>query len=96
VPLSALAPFGVTSAVHPSGIEVTPGGDGLVLVAARERLLIEIDMEGHVLWVAHLSHKHHRQPEGIAFGTDGRLYISDEGGNGRGTLTWYAPAAETR
>jgi hypothetical protein len=34
--------------------------------------------------------KRHRQPEGLAISQAGLVYLSDEGGNGLGSVTVYA------
>lgn len=91
VPFEALAPFGLKHGLHPSGIDVDPRTGSLVLVAAREEAIVEISPQGSVLSALELSKSRHPQTEGIAFGPDGRLYLSDEGGGHRGRLTVYAP-----
>lgn len=77
--------------VHPSGIAVHPASGHLVLVAARQRRLIEMDREGRVIAEVRLRGDH-PQAEGIAFLADGTLAIADEGGNGRARLALYAPS----
>jgi uncharacterized protein YjiK len=84
----------VTARLHsksfnPSGIDVA--GGHLVLVAARQRALVETDADGSLVAALELPlAKRHHQPEGIAIAPDGRMIISDEGGNGRGRLGVYA------
>ena len=90
VPFSALAPFRLGGGIHPSGLEVDPDTGALIVVAARERALVFLDRRGHVFSAVPLSRDHHRQPEGVAVGPDGRLYISDEGAGHRARLTVYA------
>lgn len=91
VPFAALAPFGLGGGVHPSGLEVDPESGALILVAARERALLIVSRNGRVLGAAHLSSKYHRQPEGVAIGPEGDLYISDEAAGHHPTLTVYLP-----
>jgi uncharacterized protein YjiK len=91
VPFAALAPFGLGGGVHPSGIEVEPESGALLLVAARERAFLVLSRNGRVLGAAHLSSRYHRQPEGVAIGPGGDLYISDEAAGHHPTLTVYAP-----
>jgi uncharacterized protein YjiK len=75
---------------EPSGIDVVDGH--LVLVAARQRALVETEADGELVAALELPlKKRHHQPEGIAITADGRMIISDEGGNGRGRLGVYAP-----
>lgn len=93
VPFAALAPIHLGGGVHPSGLEVDPDTGALIVVAARERALIFLARDGHVLGGVRLSHDHHRQPEGVAVGPDGSLYISDEGAGHHPKLTRYAALA---
>jgi uncharacterized protein YjiK len=73
----------------PSGIDVVDGH--LVLIAARQRALVETDADGALVAALELPlAKRHHQPEGIAITTDGRMIIADEGGSGRGRLGVYA------
>ncbi|MCG6958071.1 MAG: SdiA-regulated domain-containing protein [Gemmatimonadetes bacterium] len=91
VPFSELAPFRFGGGIHPSGLEVDPETGALIVVAARERALVFLDRRGHVLAAVPLSSDHHRQPEGVAVGPHGSLYISDEGAGHHAKLTVYAP-----
>ncbi len=95
MPFDALAPFGLKHGLHPSGIDVDPRTGTLVLVAAREEAIVELSPEGRVLSAFELSKDRHPQAEGIAFGPDGRLYVSDEGEGHRARLTVYAPREDT-
>ena len=95
VPLQGLARFGLKAEFSPSGIAIHPRTGTLFIVAARENLLVELDRSGTFLGVIDLRGKVHHQPEGIAFGSDGALYIADEGRSGRATLTVY-PADASR
>jgi uncharacterized protein YjiK len=91
VPFSELAPFRFGEGIHPSGLEVDPQTGDLIVVAARERALVFLDRRGHVLAAVPLSSDHHRQPEGVAVGPNGSLYVSDEGAGHHAKLTVYAP-----
>jgi len=86
-----LARFGLEEGVHPSGIDVDPSTGSLVLVAAREEALIEISRAGRVLSAYGLRRGRHPQAEGVAFGPDGRLYVTDEAQGRRAHLTVYGP-----
>ncbi len=80
-----------TSKLRPSGIAVHPVRNTLVLIAARERALVELDADGDVLSALILpKKKRHPQAEGIEFATDGSLILADEGQRGRATLVIYA------
>jgi uncharacterized protein YjiK len=75
---------------EPSGIDVA--GGHLLLVAARQRAVVETDASGGVVAALKLPlAKRHHQPEGIAIAADGRIIIADEGGNGRARLGVYRP-----
>ncbi|MEQ8330756.1 MAG: SdiA-regulated domain-containing protein [Longimicrobiales bacterium] len=96
VPWSALTAFGVAAEWHPSGVEVEARSGRILVVAARQRLLVELDRAGRVLGVVELPRSVHRQPEGVAFGTDGSLFVADEGDGRRARLTVYPPAGGDR
>jgi uncharacterized protein YjiK len=80
------------STFHPSGLERDPTTGHWLLVAARERAVVEITSDGRVVAGAALSRRGHRQPEGIAIASDRALLIGDEGAGRRGTLTTYRHA----
>jgi len=87
-----LAAFGLPTAFDPSGITVTPVGTWM-LVSGRHEAIVEIDRKGSVLAAVALRKGRHPQPEGIALGDDGTLYISDEKNGQEARLTAYAPRA---
>ena len=74
---------------HPSAIEVDPRSDQWIMLASAEKAVALVDRSGRVIATAPLG-RHHHQPEGLAIGTDGFVYVSDEGGHGVGTVTVYA------
>ncbi|MGB5344848.1 MAG: SdiA-regulated domain-containing protein [Woeseia sp.] len=77
--------------LNPSGIAIDPQTGNLLLVAARQRAIVELTSEGRLLSVVSLPLAHrHRQPEGIEIMRDGRLLIADEGGNHKARLAVYA------
>lgn len=76
---------------HPSGIDVSPGNGNIVIVAARERALVEVTLGGELRGAAALPANHsHPQTEGIALSPRGDLILADEGGKKRGRLGVYA------
>jgi uncharacterized protein YjiK len=80
------------STFHPSSIERDGTTGHWLLVAARERAVVEITSDGRVVAGAALSRRGHRQPEAIAITSDRTLLVGDEGAGRRGTLTTYRHA----
>ena len=81
--------------IQPSGIVVTATGN-LLLVAARQFLLLEFTTEGSPVAAVVLDPAIHRQAEGIELDAGGRLLIASEGdGKGDrktpGVLSVYEP-----
>lgn len=89
VDLASAHQFDRSTRINPSGIAVAPQTGTMVIVAARQRLLIEAGMDGKVLRVIGLPKRYHPQTEGIAFGVDDSLILADEGGSKRGQLGVY-------
>ena len=89
IPRAQLVEQGVEAGFQPSSIVVDPSGS-LVLASASTEALIEIDRYGRVLAGVQLSPDRHPQPEGLAFGPDGTLFIADERNRGDARLTAYA------
>lgn len=76
--------------LNPSGLVVDAGSGHLLLVAARQRALVELSPDGQLVAVAELPlTTRHRQPEGLAILSDGRLLVADEGGNHKARLGIY-------
>lgn len=82
--------------VSPSALVIDPGSGNLIVLAARQRRILEVDREGRTVAEARLRRNAHPQAEGIELLPDGTLLIADEGGNGRGRLAWYRPVSPTR
>ena len=72
-----------------SGIERHPVSGNYFLVAGRQRALAEITPDGTLVGVRELPAGWHRQTEGITFGLDCSLILSDEGASKRARLTVY-------
>ena len=73
----------------PSAIERHPQSGTFFVLAARGTLLVEIDPQGKIIDVARLPSKDHAQPEGLAFTSNGEMFISNEGVAGPATLLHY-------
>lgn len=90
LPVDAIRQELGADSLRPSGLAAHPDGDVLVLVAARERALAEIDFTGALRKAIELpGGGKHPQAEGIEFGTNGELIVADEGGNKKARLTIY-------
>jgi uncharacterized protein YjiK len=89
VPVERAARSAGVSDFHPSSIERDPTTGHWLLVAARERAVVELSPDGSIVAGATLARRRHQQPEGIAIGSDRTLFIADEGEGRRGTLTSY-------
>jgi len=72
----------------PHYIEVVPGTDHLLILSSGPAALLEIDGNGVPQGELRLPRRH-AQPEGLAIAANGDIFISDEGGNGGGTLAIY-------
>lgn len=78
---------------NPSGIAFDAATGNLLIVAARQRALAEIDPDGRVVTAMQIPlSSRHRQAEGIALLPDGRLLLADEGSNKKARLALYSPA----
>jgi uncharacterized protein YjiK len=73
-----------------SGIAVSPRNGNMILVAARQKKVLEAKLTGEVVTVfsLHLD-SYHRQAEGIEMLSNGTLILADEGGKKRGRLGTY-------
>jgi uncharacterized protein YjiK len=77
---------------NPSGLVIDGESGHFLIVAARQHSLIELDRTGRLV-AAHRfrQSQRHRQSEGIELTSDGRLLISDEGGDKKARLAVYQP-----
>lgn len=73
------------------GSELTrdPVTGHLVALSAQGNHWVEFTVDGKLVGRGNLG-KHHRQPEAMAIGADGSVWIGDEGGQGAGQLSVYA------
>jgi uncharacterized protein YjiK len=91
LPLSLVTRPLRTAHFHPSEIVRDPATGRFLLLAGREKALVELTPDGEVAAVARLRPRLHRQPEGLALAADGSLMIGDEAAGRRATLTVYRP-----
>ena len=76
--------------VNPSGLAYAEAADNWLVVAAKQNAIFELSRDGEEIDVImRLDPGRHRQAEGIAVTSDGRLLVADEGGNGRARLAVY-------
>lgn len=94
VPKASLVPFGLDAEFAPSAILVTPQGTWL-LASAQTESLVEIDPDKGVIAAVALRKGRHPQPEGLALGADGLLYVSDEKNGQDARISVYAPRHES-
>jgi uncharacterized protein YjiK len=71
---------------QPSGISVHPFTNEIYIISAVSNLLVILDNSGKLKHVIKLSSSVFKQPEGIAFDTEGNLFISNEGRKGSGNI----------
>lgn len=88
LPAARLGVIAGADEFHTSAVQVDSRTNRLVLLAAREHAMAEIDRAGHVFATRRLSDEH-VQAEGAAILPDGSLVISDEGGDGQALITRY-------
>jgi uncharacterized protein YjiK len=94
IPLGFLEHAGHGPNLHPSAIAIHPKSGTVFVLAARERLVVELSRVGAVLGVRALP-KSHPQPEGLAFLADGTMLIADERPGG-GLLSRYPMTSARR
>ncbi|MEL6923069.1 MAG: SdiA-regulated domain-containing protein, partial [Bacteroidota bacterium] len=75
----------------PSAIAVHPLSGNIYVASSVGKMLMVLDSEGNILHIEKLKKKVHRQPEGMAFESDGTLYISNEGKDGTGSIHQFVP-----
>ena len=81
--------------VKPSGVAVDPATGYIFVISSVGNVLVVIDRDSQVKHVELLETGTFRQPEGIAFGANGDLYISSEGRGGRGIIATLSRQPET-
>ncbi len=71
---------------NPSAISVHPLTGEIYLLSATKKLMAVLSPEGEILYMEKMDKNIHSQPEGICFASDGTLYISNEGKDGKARL----------
>jgi uncharacterized protein YjiK len=71
---------------QPSGLAIHPFNENIYIISANPQILLVIDRNGDIRNIIPLDKHTFKQPEGICFSPEGDLYISNEGGNGRGNI----------
>ena len=77
--------------LRPSALAWLAAEQRLLLLAGKERLILELDPAGGLVAWRALARRFHRQAEALAVGGDGRLVIGDEGNGRPATLSVYHP-----
>lgn len=90
VPQEAVADRIKSKNINPSGIAIAPGSGQRLMVAARQRAIMQLSRDGELIDAIILpKKKRHRQAEGVEITNDGRLLVADEGGDGKARLAIY-------
>lgn len=75
----------------PSAIAIQPQSGHYFILCSLGKTLLVTQPNGEILQVIALDKDLHTQPEGLAFGPDGTMYISNEGAGGAAKLYAYKP-----
>ena len=75
----------------PSALAVHPRTGQVYVLSSVRKALAVVEADGTLTAVVELPRSLYPQPEGIAFASDGTLFISNEGPVGAGTLLRFAP-----
>jgi uncharacterized protein YjiK len=88
--VNELVPYGESEkhdSFSPSGIAVDPVTGHIYLISTALKRLVVLDgKSGKIIFAVRTDKKQMPQPEGIAFDTNGNMYISSEGKGGNGLL----------
>jgi len=71
---------------EPSGIAIQPFSRDIYVISSVGKILVILDKAGQIKEVIRLPGSIFKQPEGIAFDSQGNLYISNEGRKGKGDI----------
>ncbi|MDB5120454.1 MAG: hypothetical protein JWN56_1672 [Sphingobacteriales bacterium] len=84
--LKALGNENMNKVFRPSALTVKPSTNELYVLSSINNLIAVISPKGELSKIIPLTGKDFKQPEGIAFGPDESLYISNEGKSGLGNI----------
>lgn len=71
---------------YPSEIAINPKNGNIYVLSAKNPQLLIMDATGKILKLHQLYKKSFPQPEGIAFSSEGTIFISNEGKNGTANI----------
>lgn len=74
------------SQFSPSGIAIHPISKNIYILSSIGKMLAEFTSEGKLQKIYSLNYSHFMQPEGISFGKNGDLYISNEAKKNKATI----------
>lgn len=74
------------SQFSPSGIAIHPISKNIYILSSVGKMLAEFSSEGKLQKIYNLNNSHFQQPEGISFGKNGDLYISNEAKKNKGNI----------
>lgn len=83
-----------TFGLSPSGLAIHPTTGDLYIISSVGKMLLILSPEGQIRHIEKLKKKVHPQPEGICFDTQGGLFISNEGKDGKATLHYFSQRVE--
>ncbi len=75
----------------PSAVAIHPITENIYISSSKGKALIVISQENEVVYMQKLNKKVHEQPEGMLFDSDGTLYISNEGKEGKAKIYKFRP-----
>lgn len=76
---------------QPSGLAVHPLSGDIYIIGSVGDLLLVLHPEGEFLALVELGDRLFNQPEGICFGPEGELFISNEAGDSKASLLKFLP-----
>lgn len=86
IDISAIQPGDDKAKFHPSGISKNPLTNEWFIISSVNKILVIIDQSWKVKDFYPLNPALFTQPEGITFNKNGDMYISNEGGDGKGDI----------